>query len=308
MDANLVATRFVHFAAAMLLFGASLFRLYAGAGEAGGQRVEAAFRRWLANALLIAAIAAFLSALAWWDALAVYMGDGWADALNGGTLSAVLFDTVFGRVWIWRLVIGAALIAVLFAARSRVRIPHADPLVAVLSFALLVTLAAVGHGAMHEGAARTFHETAQAIHLIAAGAWIGALVPLGYVLGKAALEGGDWTTFLLHALPRFSRLGYFAVSFLLLSGVLLGGQMIGGLSGLFGTSYGRTVLVKICLFALMTAVALFNRFDLTPRIVSAHRRQKHKPMLRLFWRSVLFEQGLALAALMAASILGTLHP
>src|SRR6266576_3939462 len=102
MDEFLIVSRLVHFAAAMLLFGASLFSLYAGALSKRA-RVRAAFERWLKNTLLAAAVAAFLSALAWWDALAASMGGSWAEALSGETLAAVLLDTAFGRVWIWRI-------------------------------------------------------------------------------------------------------------------------------------------------------------------------------------------------------------
>ena len=117
MDEFLSLSRLVHFAAAMVLFGASLFSLYAYAGLSKGARVRAAFERWLGNTLLLAAVAAFLSALAWWDALAVLMGEGRPDALNVETLEAVLFDTAFGQIWIWRLAISALLIFVLLLAR-----------------------------------------------------------------------------------------------------------------------------------------------------------------------------------------------
>lgn len=305
MDEFLVTARLVHFAAATLLFGASLFSLYA--GQELSKRVGAAFDRWLKNTLLFAAVAALLSGLAWWDALAVSMGEGWADALNVETLKAVLFDTEFGRVWIWRLAISALLIFVLLFVRRSDWTPRINFLVAGLAAALLVSLAGVGHATMHEGAV---HQTAQAIHLIAAGAWVGGLVPLSYVLGKASSgRTGTWTTHALYALPRFSRVGYFAVSFVLLSGCLIGWQMLGGWSELFGTLYGRVVLAKFFLFSLMTTIALFNRFYLMPRIAAARKGAKPRPdQLRLLWRSVIVEQGIALAALMAASILGTLQP
>jgi putative copper resistance protein D len=303
MDEFLIIARLVHFAAVMFLFGASLFPLYAGLSKGVGAPLE----RWLCNTLLFAALAAFLSALAWWDALAVSMGEGWAEALNAETLKAVLFDTEFGQVWIWRLAVSALLIFALLIARRSDRTPRINFLFASLAAALLVSLAGVGHAAMHEGAA---HQAAQAIHLVAVGVWVGGLVPLGYVLGKASSgRAGAWAAYALYALPRFSRVGYFAVSLVLFSGGLIGWQMIGGLSDLFATLYGRVLLAKIFLFSLMTAIALSNRFYLMPRIAAARQgaRGKSDP-LRLLWRSVVVEQGIALAALFAASVLGTLQP
>lgn len=309
MDAFLVISRFVHFAAVTLLFGASLFRLYAGIPFSTRAREGIAFDRWLGNTLLIAAILALLSALAWWDALAVYVGDGWADALNGDVLWAVLFETGFGRLWMWRLAISALLIFVLLIARRSDWTFRGNLIVAGLAAVLLVSLAGIGHAAMHEGATAAAHKAAQAVHLVAVGTWIGGLVPLGYLLGKAWGRRGAWTEYAIHALPRFSRIGYFAVGLVLLSGGMLGWLMIGGWPDLFGTLYGRVVLAKIFLFSLMTAAALFNRFYLMPRIAAARRRAKGgRDALRLLWRSVSFEQGIALATLVAASILGTLQP
>ena len=303
MDEFLVAARLVHFAATMFLLGASLFPLYAGAGLS--KRVGAAFGGWLRNVLLLAAMAALISALAWWDALAVSMGGGWADAINVETLGAVLFDTEFGRMWIWRLAISTLLIFALLIARRSDWTPRINLVVAGLAAALLISLAGVGHAAMHEGAA---HQAAQAIHLVAAGAWGGGLVPLGYVLGKASPgNAGAWTTYALYALPRFSRVGYFAVSLVLFSGCWIGWQMIGSLFDLFTTLYGRVLLAKICLFSLMTAIVLFNRFHLMPRIVLAREGAK-RASLRLLWRSIMIEQGIALTILAAASVLGMLQP
>jgi copper resistance protein D len=308
MDEFLILSRFVHFAAAMTLFGASLFSLYAGLSK--GASVPAAFERWLGNTLLLAAVAAFLSALAWWDALAVLMGEGWPDALNVETLAAVLFDTEFGLVWIWRLVISAFLIFVLlFACRGDWTL-RVNLLVAVLAAVLLTSLAGVGHASMHEGMTSVVHQAVQAIHLVAVGTWIGGLVPLGYVLGKASFgRAGEWTAYAAQVLPRFSRVGYFAVSLVLLSGGIIGWLMIGSWSGLFDTLYGRVVLAKIFLFSLMTAIALFNRMYLTPQISAERKGAKRKPAtLRLLWQSVAAEQGIALAVLAAASVLGTLQP
>ena len=310
MDEFLVLSRLVHLAAAMFLFGASLFSLYADDGLSKRARVRAAFERWLRTTLLAAAIVALLSALAWWDALAVSMGGGWANGLSGETLAAVLFDTEFGRVWIWRLLILALLIFVLLLARRGDWTPRIRLLVAGLAAALLVSLAGVGHAAVPEGTTGAAHRAAEAVHLAAAGVWVGGLVPLGYALGRASMErAGEWAEYAAQALPRFSRVGYFAVSLVLFSGGLIGWLMIGGWPELFTTLYGRVVLAKFFLFSLMTAIALLNRFYFMPRIAAARRSTKRAPdPFRLLWRSVMAEQGIALAALAAASVLGIIQP
>jgi copper resistance protein D len=305
MDEFLIASRLVHFAATMLLFGASLFRLYAEAGAP--PRLLEAFDRWLRNILLVVAFIASLSALAWWDALAVYMGDGWADALNPDTLGAVLFETEFGKIWLWHLGLCATLLAVILISRRWSS--KSNLLVLILSFSLLISFAGVGHAMMHEGSMRTLHQASQVVHLTAAAAWLGALVPLGYVMQKASrAPASDWTRFALLTLPRFSRTGYFAVGLILLSGCVMAWHMIASLSDLFGTIYGRLLLTKVCLFLLMTGIALFNRLWLMPA-VNASKESKRKPgSLRLLSRNVVIEQIIGLAALVAASVLGTLQP
>jgi copper resistance protein D len=303
MNEFIVTTRLVHFSATMLLFGASLFKLYA-ANEISGH-IAAAFDRWLHKILLIAAIVSLFSALAWWDALAVYMGDGWQDALNSEVLGAVLFDTEFGKIWIWHLGFCFAVAAVLLIPRgllSKAMLP-----VAILSLGVLITLAAVGHATMHEGLQRIFHQSSQIVHLVAAGTWLGGLVPLGYVL-QCALRERAWLLFALHALSVFSRVGYFAVSLVLLSGCVMGWQIIGGLSDLFGTAYGRVLLIKVFLFLLMTGVAVLNRFYWMPMLAFGQKGKRKQLMLRQLGCNVTIEQSIGLAVLTAASVLGTLQP
>jgi putative copper resistance protein D len=301
MDALIVGARLVHFSAAMLLFGASLFRIYV--AHKIPRDIAAGFDRWLWKTLLFASVLASLSALAWWDALAVYMGDGWRDALNSDVLSAVLFETEFGKVWIWHLGFCFATAAILLISPGS--LPKANLFAVALSLAILITLAAVGHATMHEGLQRIVHQSSQTIHLVAAGAWLGALVPLGYVLRHATRER-RWISLALAALSRFSRFGYFAVGLILLSGCVMSWQMVGGWSELFDTAYGRVLLAKVFLFSLMTGVAAVNRFYWMPRLAPQQNAKRSQPMLRSLLRNVTVEQAIGLAILAAASLLGTL--
>jgi putative copper resistance protein D len=303
MDAFIVGARLVHFSAAMLLFGASLFRIYV--AHKIPRDIAVTLDPWLWKTLLAASILASLSALAWWDALAIYMGDGWRDALNSDVLSAVLFETEFGKVWIWHLGFCFAAAAILLI--SPASFPKVNGLVAVCALALLITLAAVGHATMHEGVPRIVHQSAQTIHLVAAGSWLGALAPLGYALWHAARER-RWLSLALSALSRFSRLGYFAIGLILFSGCVMSWQMVGGWSELFDTAYGRVLLAKIFLFSLMTGVAAVNRFYWMPRLAPGKNAKRSQPMLRSLLRNVILEQAIGLAILSAASLLGTLPP
>jgi putative copper export protein len=115
-----------------------------------------------------------------------------------------------------------------------------------LPAATIISIAAIDHAARDTELNEALHLGAKAIHLLAAGAWLGGLVPLGYVFVKASKHSSDgWAFFARLALTRFSIVGYIAVSLVLLSGCIISAFHISGWSGLVDTSYGRVLVVKI---------------------------------------------------------------
>jgi putative copper resistance protein D len=93
------------------------------------------------------------------------------------------------------------------------------------------------------------------------------------------------------------------VALLLVSGCINGAILVPSLAKLVGTDYGRVLLVKIALAVAMVAIALVNRFALTPNIVAAGTAG-----VRALSRSVLMEQGVGLLVLLSVALLGTIHP
>jgi putative copper resistance protein D len=299
MTEYLIASKLIHLAAVMVLFGSSLFRLYI-----GGAACEALgiFDRRLRKLLLVAASAALISVLAWWDSVAVTIGEGWPDAWNREVLADVLFETEFGRIWIWRLVLSAILLGTLIQFR-RFSSGSQLGIVVVFAGALLLSLAPIGHAAHDTGIPQAAQFGAKALHLAAAALWLGGLVPLGYVLGRARNGEAEWVSLARHVLPRFSLVGYFAVSLILLSGCIIGWFHVGSWAALVGTLYGHVLLVKLGLFLLMIGIALFNRLRLAPPVVEGA-----VPPIAALWKSVVVEQAVGLSILLAASILATLPP
>jgi copper resistance protein D len=298
MEGALALARLVQFAAAMVLVGAPAFALGLSHYCRDFAAAEPEFMRWLRRILALAAVAAILSALAWLDLEAAEMGNGWGEALDPGTVSAVLFETLFGHVWLWHLGIEAALIAALIVLRGM----RAMILVLLLGAAHAVSLAWAGHAVMSGGAAPLI---VQAIHLLAGGLWLGSLPALFHLLARArrtpsyALAGAVRVM-----LPRYSRAGYGVVSVLVLSGVGNSIYLVGSLHMLLATPYGRVLLVKIVLVAATIAVALENRTGLMPRVVAG---EMAAPIAALV-RTVAAEQALALLVLAAVSVLGLLPP
>jgi copper resistance protein D len=168
---------------------------------------------------------------------AAMMGNGLPDAVNLDTLSAVLFETSFGHVWVWHLLAAALLLGVLSILRGSIRNLAANALIGGIAIALVVTLAWTGHAVMRSGSAGVTDLAAQMIHLLAGSAWLGSFPALGYILYRSQGEhAGAWRAAAHYILPRYSRAGYFAVGLILLTGCLNSWRLVGNVDGLIGTA------------------------------------------------------------------------
>lgn len=297
MDEAFVACRLLHFASVMVTFGGSAFRLYAvGTGD---DDLVAVLDARLRRILLIAGILALLSAALLVPLVGSRMAGSASAALDWKIMSTVLLDTSFGRVWRWRL-----LVAALFVAVCAVRSIQPGYRVA-LSALLLVSLGWVGHAADEQGAVGIGHEINQSVHLLAAGIWLGGLVPLAWLAWMARSGSQRWHILLRAALPQFSHMGYVAVAFVALTGTVNTILLVGSVDGLTGTLYGLVLLVKVALFLLLVTVAMINRFVLVPRI-----GQEATPSggTGALLSMVAIEQMLGLAIIAVVSVLGTLPP
>lgn len=293
-----IACRLVHFVSVMMAFGGSAFRVYAvGAAD---QKVLGILDARLRRVLLASAIFALLTALLLLSLVGSRMAGSPAAALDWKTISTVLLDTSFGRVWGWRLLI-AALLVLVFAFRG------VQPGYRVgLSALLLASLGWVGHAADKQGAAGLGHEINQSVHLLAGGIWLGGLVPLTWVVARAQRSRSkEWVLLLRGALPQFSHMGYAAVGFVALTGMINTILLVGSIDGLTGTTYGRVLLLKIALFLLLVVVAIINRLVLVPWI--GRHGEASTGTAALLW-AVGIEQMLGLAIIAVVSVLGTLPP
>jgi|SRR5665213_2709854 len=278
MNFAVVAVRAVYFIAALQLFGWLNYALFFAAP---------ARRRviwWLA--------AVTLATLAVWLALeaGAMSGESIAAALSDGTLGTVLWDTRFG---IFSLARAALLLGVAILVGWRGRPARIAATVAAAG--TLALSAATGHAGA-DGS--TTHLIADMIHLLAAGAWLGGLVPFSLAMARSravAQTGAE--------ARRFSTLGIVCVGAILVTGGINGWFLVGNFPALIGTPYGRLLLVKLALFVTMVPIAAFNRYRLTPSIRAGDRAAL--PALR---RNALIEVALGFAILMIIAMLGTLPP
>ena len=240
------ALRFLHFAAAIALAGEFAFLLWVARSPELLERARRAAGVWLA--------VLFVSGALWFFVQVAVMSGG--DAFD-----AAVLRTLFGRVAIARLLLALALGVALLALRRAARETPLLVLCGALSAALLGTLAGTGHGAAEQGLERAIHLAEDALHLLAAGAWLGSLPPLAFVLRK-----GAEVEFAAGAARRFSALGIASVATLIATGTANAWYTVGDFPSLFGTDYGRLLCAKLVLFAAMLALAAANRLRWTPQL------------------------------------------
>jgi len=288
----LVICRLCHFAATMLLFGASVF-LWALVPAGLARKLAAPARRMIVAAVVVAAV----SALAWLALEAGLMSESSAGMADPSVVGAVAFDTAFGRVWLGRIGLTLVLATALAVGRG-----ESFGFIALTGALLLASLGLVGHAAIQTGLFGALHRLNHAVHLLAAGAWIGGLPPLALCLrrygGDARLRAEAGA-----ALRRFSGLGHFAVALVVLTGAVNTALTLGVSPVDFSSPYQALLAAKIAVVAAMIGIALFNRYVLTPRI-----KEEPAAALRALTIASLAEIALGLVALALVSVFAILAP
>jgi copper resistance protein D len=305
-----VWVRFLHFAATVSLSGLVIFHAFVGAPALSAG--DAATARPIADRLARLAwgslVLAALTGGAWLLVQAASMGERPLSALWSDDLVAtVLLDTDFGHVWLARLTLLVLLAAALCPPYFGVPAPAWRRAIAlVLATAFVAALAFAGHAAAGDGIEGVIHEAADVLHLIAAAAWVGALVPLAIVLGAAKDTGPCALAVARVATLRFSTLGIASVGMVLATGIVNTFELTGSWAALFGTGYGRLLLVKVALFLAMLAIAAVNRTRLTPRLVAGGAAAG--PALGQLRANALAEAVIGALILFIVAMLGTLPP
>lgn len=133
-------------------------------------------------------------------------------------------------------------------------------------------------------------EIADWVHLVSAMLWVGGIVTLAVVVWPLAPD------LRRAAFLRFSRVAVFLIGVLLVAGTVVAIERLPELSDLWGTSYGRTLLVKIALVLVALAWGAFHHTFVRPRL----ERGETPPGVG---RSLFGETVVALAVLFVAAVL-----
>ena len=305
-DWCIVAARLLQFGPALVLMGSPLFYLYgfkSGAAEWLSRRWA-----WPGVTILSAAALALIGAILWLltETAMIFSDPG---AFGPDALWTVMTGTGFGRAAFLRAVLIAASIMAWFSLTPGRRSWITQ---SVLGTVIVVSFAWTGHGIKDEGVPGLVHAGGDILHLLTAGVWIGALVPLSLlVLRPLHTQSGADARVAYEALERFSGLGPAVVALLVLSGLINTWFLVGPEHVLTMTTaaYGRLLVAKLAFFTAMIGLASANRYRLSPRLGLALRQEDRIiPSLQALRRSIIAETGLALLVLFAVSWMGTLEP
>jgi len=300
IDGPMIVARMVHFAASATIAGALMFRHFvAGPALRAAPAAYARIGRQIRGIVWIGFAIAVVSGLVWLWLQAVSMsGLGFGEAITSGAVSIVVNQTQFGLVSEVRLMLALALaICLVF---DRILLLRRLGLAAAVC--LVASIAWTGHAGSTPFKLGYLHLASDALHLAAASAWIGGLLPFALLLDMAWRRQGCSSTS-LDAVRRFSTLGVASVAALILSGGINAWILVGSFRGLIVTGYGQLLMLKLAAFAAMLALAAFNRLSLTPRLALSS-----KDALVGLTRNTWIEIILGFSIFAMVGVLGTLHP
>lgn len=288
LGAALVSARLLHHSAALVLFGAALFPVYAFGRVPAPVGFAPALKRVCLSAGLLAVLGGALTLMV----TAANMAGDLAAAVQPDVLVTASVGTEFGGIWLGRLAVGVLMVALVLGGARR----FWPPLSAAV---FLASVALTGHARVETGLAGLAHVAVDGVHLLAAGAWLGALAPLGWLLIRRPEAEGT-----AEALRRFAGVGAASVAALAATGVVNAAFLIDDPAAVLSTTYGRLLGLKIGLFAIMLGLAASNRFALVPRLGGPD----HPAAIRRLRRHVVLEQLFGLLVVAAVALLGTLDP
>ena len=238
------------------------------------------------------------------DALALLIGLAWlyvesatiaGTVTIGDTLAAIMTvgrDTQFGHVVLLRFVLLLSALPLLGKRGWRLWAAL------LLSGAALAIQGGMGHAGSTPGGAGGVLLVSEGLHLLAAGAWLGGLLPLFLLVGSLPPRAAATSC------ENFTPVGLSAVLLIACTAVVQALQLIGGLGALFGTSYGRIALLKLGIFLLLLLFAIVNRVVLTGRLHDTGR----PVTARLLRTSIAIEIVLGVLVIVVAAFLASNMP
>ncbi len=230
------------------------------------------------------------------------------DQIDRDVMWLVLTATPFG----WAFLVRSCALLLVFAtifnpwSVQSVRLN----MTAMLAAIAVGSLAWSGHAAASQGVDGLVRLTGDIAHLLAASAWLGALVILLRQVFSTNAHDMEQRRKSAQMLSRFSRAGSVIVAALIITGALNAAFIFrpSDLLLLPSTTYGQLLLIKLIAFAGMLGFAGLNRFYLTPALSNSARSIDSATAISAMRMSIGLELALATSILALVAWLGTLDP
>ena len=227
-----------------------------------------------------------------------YAMHGRAGVLNGGLVGTMVAHTVWG--WGWLLQAAGVVVAAagFWAAGSGRRRSWAAATLGAA--ALSVTPALSGHAAAAP-AYPVLAVVADSVHVAAAGGWLGSLllVLVAGVPAAMALPADRRGPAVATLVDAFSPTALVCAATAAVTGVFATWVHVGTVPALWGTAYGRTLLLKLGVLSAVAATGLYNWRRVRPALGSGGGLTGAARLRR----SATVELGVALVVLLVTAVL-----
>ncbi|WP_394002596.1 copper homeostasis membrane protein CopD [Luteimonas sp. WGS1318] len=306
-EVDLYLVRFAQYLGLAMLF--SLPLLQPRERKTGRGRLTLSYApSWLLTRRILGTVCGLMIAVGIFDLglkVAVILGISMSE-IDVESIRWFLLGSLAGNGWLLRMASLVVLALVLWngAEGRRTRLSAA-----LLGATALATLAVNGHAASSEGVEGVIRLAVGVIHLLAAAAWLGAI--LGFLLALRAVWPRRHEIQTLEELRRsleaFSSTGTLLVAILATTGVV---HYIWILdwplpdASLWAAPYNRWLLLKLVLFAGMLGLAARHRWLIIPKLSDSKSSDVVSKLRQSLWA----EAFLAALIIGAVAILGTMSP
>lgn len=297
-DWSFIAVRWGIYSSLGLFFGIAAFSLYASPER----------QVWKAKRLLL--VTGFFAvgfSMAGFALMVAEMAGTTVSNLDPELARSILQDTPVGQAFLART---AALgLAILIVAATGSTTTAGKLATSGLTGAALGSLAWNGHGAASEGWIAWPHLVADVVHLLTAGAWLGAIACLLGLVARQWVTHGDLSA-ARKSLVEFAPVGTWLVALLVLTGAVNTAVLLVAAEPNEPEQSGWLVLLaaKLGVFAMMLGLAALHRFRLAPELDAAVESGQIRTARRKLTTSLSLELIGGLAILAAVAWLGVLEP
>jgi putative copper export protein len=226
---------------------------------------------------------------------------GASDMASGGTLGTIVEGTQWGSGWLLQVVTAAiALIGLaVVALRRDARATGGWAVVGLATLVAALAPALSGH-AIATPRLGGLAVTADALHVLAAGGWMGGLLVLLVAGVASAARAGRWEA-VAGLVSAFSPMALACAAVLVATGTFAAWLHLGSVGALWGSGYGRTLLVKLALLVPALGAGAYNWRRVRPALHDARGAARLQR-----WAMVELVAGAAVIA--ATAVLVALEP